>query len=116
MTIFLKLMKISSYKMLYYGRIIISEGIPPIKSNRRKECMICQNWFFNHGLKFRDSVSDMATITVKNVSCLCIIRNISRSEAINLLKISVLENCGYITKYCHSFQSTQGSCFLTFLF
>ena len=27
--------------MLYYGRIIISEGIHPIKSNRRKECMIC---------------------------------------------------------------------------
>ena len=72
--------------------------------------MICHYWFFNHGFKFQDSVCngcydwtilgvnirDTAIITVKNVDYRCIIRKISRSEAINLLKNYVLENCGYI--------------------
>ena len=67
-------------------------------------------WFFNHGFKFDDSVcngchdliilclniSDIAIITVKNVDYRCIIHNIGKSEAINLLKNSVLENRGYI--------------------
>ena len=60
-------------------------------------------FFFNHGLKFQDYVcngchdltilsvnmSDIAIITVKNVDYRCIIHNIIKSEAINLLKISV---------------------------
>ena len=72
--------------------------------------MICHYWFFNHGFKFQDSVcngcddsrmlsaniSDIAIITVKNVDYKCIIHNISQSEAINLLKNSVLEDRGYI--------------------
>ena len=72
--------------------------------------MICHYWFFNHGFKFQDSVcngfhdsrmlsaniSNIAIITVKNVDYLCIIHNISQSEAINLLKNSVLEDRGYI--------------------
>ena len=36
--------------------------------------------------------TDIAIITVKNVDYRCIIHNISKSEAINLLKNSVLEN------------------------
>ena len=65
--------------------------------------MICHYWFFNHGLKFQDyvyngcydltmlsvNVSDIAIITVKNVDCCCIIHNIGKFEAINLLKNSV---------------------------
>ena len=65
---------------------------------------------FNHGFKFQDSacngchdltvssvgISNIAIITVKNVDYRCIIHNISKSEAINLLKNSVLEDCGYI--------------------
>ena len=65
---------------------------------------------FNHGFKFQDYVfngchdltmlsfskSDIAVITVKNVAYCCITHNISKSEAINLLKNSVLEDCGYI--------------------
>ena len=96
--------------MLCYNKIDINKGIDPTKSNKSKECMICHYWFFNHGFKFQDSVCngcydwtilgvnirDTAIITVKNVDYRCIIRNISRSEAINLLKNYVLENCGYI--------------------
>ena len=72
--------------------------------------MICHYFFFNHGFKFQDYVcngchnlkilsvntSDVAIITVKNVDCRCIIHNIRKSEAIDLLKNSVLENRGYI--------------------
>ena len=39
------------------------------------------------------NISDIATITVKNVDYRCII---SKSDTINLLKNSILENRGYI--------------------
>ena len=42
------------------------------------------------------NISDIAIITVKNVDYRCIIYNISKSEAITLLKNYVLENCWYI--------------------
>ena len=98
--------------MLYYDRTDISERIDLGKSNSSKEYMICHYWFFNHGFKFQDSVcngchdlttlsvniSNNAIITMKNVDYLCIIHNISKSEAINLLKKSVLEDRGYIYK------------------
>ena len=45
----------------------------------------------------------------------CIIHNINKSEAINLLDNPVLEDCVYIQKFCLIFQSTQGS-FFSFLF
>ena len=71
--------------------------------------MICHYWFFNHGFKFQDSICnvchdltmlslnirDIAIITVQNVDYRCIIYNISKSEAINLLKNSALEDRGY---------------------
>ena len=64
--------------------------------------MICHYWYFNHGFKFQDSVcngchnltilylsvSKISIITVKNFDYRCIIHNISKSEAINLLKNS----------------------------
>ena len=54
-------------------------------------------WFFNHGFKFQDSlsngcydltilsvnISDIAITTVRNDDFHCIIYNISKSEAIN---------------------------------
>ena len=96
--------------MLYYVRINLSEGIDLTKINKSKECMICHYCFFNHGFKFQDSICngchdltmlnlnirDIAIITVKNLDYLCIIYNISKSEAINLLENSVLEDRGYI--------------------
>ena len=98
--------------MLYYDRIDTSEGIDPTKSNKSRECMICNYFSFNHGLKFQDyvcngchdltmssvNISDIAIITLKNVDYRCIIHNISKSEAINLLENSVLEDCGYLQK------------------
>ena len=94
----------------YYHRINISEGIDLAKSNKSRECMICHYWPFNHGFKFQNSVcngchdlsmlclniSDIAIITVKNVDYCCIMYSISKSEAINLLENSVLEDRGYI--------------------
>ena len=67
--------------------------------------------FCNHGFKFQHficigchdskmlsvSVSDIAIITVKDVDYHCIIHDISKSEAINIFKNSVLD-CGYIYK------------------
>ena len=72
--------------------------------------MICHYWFFNHGFKFQYyvcngchdltmlsvNISDIAIITVKNVNYRYIIHNISKSEAINLLKNCVFQNRGYI--------------------
>ena len=72
--------------------------------------MICHYWFFSHGFKFQDSlcngcndvimlsvnISDIAIIIIKNVGYCCIIHDISKSEAINLLTTFVLEDHGYI--------------------
>ena len=71
--------------------------------------MICHYLFFNHGFKFQDSVcngchdltilcldiSDIAIISVESVNYHCIIHN-SKSEAINLLENSRLEDRMYI--------------------
>ena len=68
--------------------------------------MICHYWSFNHGFKFQDYVcngshnltmlnvntSHIAIITVKNVYYRYIIHSISKSEAINLLGNSVVED------------------------
>ena len=98
--------------MVYYDRIDISQGIDPAKRNKSKECMIRHNWFSNRGFKLLNSVcngchdltmlsvniSDIAIIIIKNVDYRCMIYNISKSEAINLLESWVLEDRGYITK------------------
>ena len=42
--------------MLYYDSIDINEEIDPTKSNKRRECMICQYFVFNHGFKFQNYV------------------------------------------------------------
>ena len=98
--------------MLCYDRINISEGIDLPKSNNRKECMIFHYWFFNHEFELQDyvfngchdltmlclNISDITIIAVKNVDYCCIIANITKFEAIDLLKNSVLEDCGYAYK------------------
>ena len=87
-----------------------SEGIDLAKTNKSKECMIRHYWFFNHGFKFQDpvcsgrsvftilsvNISDIVIITLKNVDYNCIIHNIMKFAAIDLLGNSVLENCRYI--------------------
>ena len=66
--------------------------------------MISHQWFFIHGFKFEDSVyngchdltifcrniSNITVITNREVDYHCIIHNISKSEAINLLNILYL--------------------------
>ena len=66
--------------------------------------------FFNYGFKPQDSVrngchdltilsvniNDIDIITIENVDYRCIIRSISKSEVINLLESSVLDDLGYI--------------------
>ena len=42
------------------------------------------------------NISDIAIIIVKNVDYSCILRAISKSEAIKSLKSSVIEDRGYI--------------------
>ena len=91
---------------MYYDRIDISEGIDVAKCSNSKECMICHYWFFNHGFKFQDAVcsgchvltmlSDIVIITIENVDYRCIILNIKKFKAINLLESSALETGGYI--------------------
>ena len=96
--------------MLYCNRIDLSEWINPTKSNNSKECILCHNWYFNHGFKFRNyicngcqdltmlclNLSGIAIITVKSVDHCCIIHDISKSDAIHLSDDSVLDDCGYI--------------------
>ena len=99
------------FKIRYYKCGITKELIiDPTKSNKSKECIIFHYWFFNHRFKFQDSVCngchnltmlspnirDIDIITTKNVDYRCIIHNISKSEAINLLKNSVLQNRRYM--------------------
>ena len=42
------------------------------------------------------NISNIAIITVKNVDYRCIMYNINKSGATDLLKNFLLENCGYI--------------------
>ena len=42
------------------------------------------------------NISDIAIIAIKNVVYRCIIHNISKSKAINLLESAVVEDHGYI--------------------
>ena len=83
----------------------MSKGIDPAK-----KCMIYHYCFCNHGFEFQDyvcngcndlimlclNISNITIITVKNIDYQCTIHNISKSEAINLLKSAALQNCGYL--------------------
>ena len=96
--------------MLYYDEIDLSEENDVAKSNNSKECIVCHYWLFNHGSKFQDpacngchdltimfpNFSDIAIATAKNVDFRCVIHNISKSDAIHLLKNSVLDDRRYI--------------------
>ena len=75
--------------------------------------MVCHYWVFNHRFKFHNyicngchdltmlsvNIREIEIIAVKNIDYHCIIHNISKSEATNLLKCSVLEDLGYRYKY-----------------
>ena len=65
------------------------------KKNQDFVCNGCQDLSMSC-LNISDNISNIVIITVKNVDYRCIIYNISKSEAINLLKNCVLEDCGCI--------------------
>ena len=75
--------------MLYYDRIDISEG-----TDLGDQCNdLCNG---SHVLTILSvNINDTAIVTIKKVDYCCNIHNISKSEAINLLENSILENCGY---------------------
>ena len=77
--------------MLYYDRINISQGIDRTKSNESisRFCMQWLSWL-------NVNINNITIITNKNVDYRYIIHKISKSEAINLSKNSVLEGRWHI--------------------
>ena len=110
MTTFLKLMSIS-FLILINGSY---KHCITIKLILVRECIVCHYSFFNHGFEFQRSVwngshdltilclniSDIAIITVKGVEFRCIIHEIRKSKAIQLLENTGLDNFGYIKNVC----------------
>ena len=97
--------------MLQYERIDVSEGIDLNKSDKSKECMICHYWYFKDvGYKYEPFVcnechdlsmvvydlNDFMILNIKGVDYRCYVFNMSKSDAINLLNNSVLDNKGVL--------------------
>ena len=87
--------------MLYFDIIDISEEINVNKTRESKQCDICHYWYFlNKSFKFQPNVcngchdllmmfmnlSDIAILNIKSANYRCIIRGISKNEAINLMQ------------------------------
>ena len=85
--------------MLYYDRIVVSEGIDVNKTSPSQECDICR-YFLNYSFKFQPNVcnrchdllmistnlSDIAILNINGSDYGCIISFISKNEAINLMQ------------------------------
>ena len=87
--------------MLYYDRIDVSQVIDANKTSVSKECIICHYWYLlDEEFKFQPSVfkgchyilmmsmnlQEIGVLNIFSVDYLCIINEISKSEAINLFK------------------------------
>ena len=95
--------------MLFYDRIDLGEEINLTKNINSIEFIVCHYCSFNHGSKFHNSVynachdltmlclnlSDITIIDVKVVDYCCIAHDISKSDAIPLLKNSALDDRVY---------------------
>ena len=92
---------INNIKILYFDRIVVSEGIDVSKTSESKECNICHYWrFINKGFKFQTYVynrcpdllmmpmnlSNNADLKIKNTDYLCIITGIRKNESLMLLQ------------------------------
>ena len=97
--------------MLQYDRINVLEGIDINKSNKSKERMICHYWYFKDiGYKFEPHVcnvfydvlmaayelKNIAALNVKGVDYRCILWDIIKNNAVNILNKSVLEDRGVL--------------------
>ena len=69
--------------MQYYDMIDISEGIDVNKTSKSKDYDIFQ--FFNL-LMMSMNLSNIDVLKVKNAANRCVIRGVSKSEAINLME------------------------------
>ena len=87
------------YKMLYYDRTDVSEGIDVNKTSTSKEHDVCHYWYFlNYSFKFQPNVcnrchyllmmsmnlSDIAILNIKGSDYRCIISLTSKNEVRNL--------------------------------
>ena len=87
-------------RMLQYEKISISEGIDTNKTSASKECELCHYWYFKDvGFRFETHVcnkchnvlvtayelKNVAILNVKGVDFRCILRGVSRNEAVNRL-------------------------------
>ena len=87
--------------MLYYDRIDESEVTDVNKTRDSKECDICHYWYYlDEGFNFQPHVcngchdllmismnlSDIAILNIKIADCRCIIKGISKNEAINFMQ------------------------------
>ena len=96
----------TSYKMLYYNKVDVSEGIDINKSNKSKECMICHYWNFKdihykfepyvcnkcHDVSISFELKNIAIVNVKGVDDRCVLWNMTRNDGINRLNNSKLED------------------------
>ena len=93
--------------MLQYERIYVSEGIDLNKSDKSKECMVCNYWYFKDvGYKYQPHVcngchdlsmvvhdlNDFMILNIKGVDYRCYVFNMSKNDAIKLLNNSWLDN------------------------
>ena len=87
--------------MLQYERIDISKGIDFGKTNKSVECMICHYWYFkNVGFKYQpyvcngchdfsmivQNLDEFLILNIKSVGYRCCVVNMSKKDAISLLK------------------------------
>ena len=97
--------------MLQYKKIDVSERIDTNKTRASKECMLCHYWYFKDvGFKFELHVcnkcydvlmtayelKNIAILNVKGVDFRCILRGISKDEAVNRLNNFVLEDKDFL--------------------
>ena len=97
--------------MLQYKRIDISEGIDLNKSDKSKECMIYHYWYFKdigynnepyvcngcHDLSILVyDLNDFMILSIKGMDYRCYVFDMSKSDTINQLNNSVLDNKGVL--------------------
>ena len=97
--------------MLRYQKIDVSEGIDVNKACASKECELCRYWFFKDvGFKFEEhvcnkchdlltiiySLKDIAILSAKGVTFICILMGISKNEGLKRLNNSVTYDRGVL--------------------
>ena len=97
--------------MLEYQKIDASEGIDVNKTGLWKECELCHYWFFKDiGFKFEehvcngchdlltiaDSLENIAILSAKGATLICLLMGISKNEALKKLNNLVTYDRGVL--------------------